>query len=98
MASPIDTLDPPADGPYDGVTAYARTKRAEVVLSGLWAAPFPDGALLVRPAAALAVGRADGAWPMIHPAHAGRGRGCYICGKRKERRGSGSTACEEVAQ
>jgi NAD(P)-dependent dehydrogenase (short-subunit alcohol dehydrogenase family) len=25
------------DGPYDGVAAYAMTKRAQVVLSGLWA-------------------------------------------------------------
>lgn len=34
-------LEPPPDGPFDGVAAYARTKRAEVVLAGLWAERVP---------------------------------------------------------
>jgi len=35
-------------GPYDGVTAYARTKRGQVILTELWAERFKDRGVVVH--------------------------------------------------
>ena len=39
----VASLEAPPESPFDGVAAYARTKRASVVLSGLWAERCGEG-------------------------------------------------------
>jgi NAD(P)-dependent dehydrogenase (short-subunit alcohol dehydrogenase family) len=59
---------------YDGVLAYAETKRAQVVLSELWAEEL-RGTSVGRHASGPQVAAALPPRHAIRPAHAGRGRG-----------------------